>query len=157
MYLTVHATIGAVLGERVDPPLAGFLLGFASHFLADVVPHGDEWVGRTLAQPGRVRWLAALALIDGLAAGSLVTLLWLGGAFVNPVGAFSGALGAVLPDVLAGFSDLSQGKLWPAYVRLHNRSHRLLGREVPLPVGGAMQLCLLAALCLFEAGLLLKP
>jgi hypothetical protein len=139
MFLLVHATVGAVLAELLPVPAAA-AAGFASHFVVDAVPHGDEWIGRELARPGRLHWLVALALLDGLAALSFVTILWVSGLFQNSAGAFSGALGAMLPDALVGASELSNGRLWSGFARRHTQSHQLLGYELSLPVGAAVQL-----------------
>src|SRR3989338_1325862 len=117
MFLIVHASVGAVIGDSLESPAVSFLAGFLTHFLVDIIPHGDERSGRELLRPGRRHWLVILAIIDGLAAISLVAVLWLGGFFVNALGATSGALGAIMPDVLAGFFELSHRKLLPHFSR----------------------------------------
>src|SRR3989344_1896046 len=138
MFLIVHATVGAAIGERLEPPAFSFWAGFLSHFVADIIPHGDERSGRLLFCPERLHWLVILAIIDGLAAMSLIAVLWLGGFFNNAIGAMAGALGAIMPDVLAGFSELSHGKLWPHFARFHERNHKLINYEIPLVAGGVV-------------------
>lgn len=42
MTLTAHAITGAALASLVpDQPLVGFVIGFASHFVLDAIPHWD--------------------------------------------------------------------------------------------------------------------
>ena len=42
MILSVHATFGAALASLVPShPVAGFTLGFVSHFVLDAIPHKD--------------------------------------------------------------------------------------------------------------------
>jgi hypothetical protein len=41
MTLTTHATLGAVIGRATGNPVLAFIFGFISHFLIDMVPHGD--------------------------------------------------------------------------------------------------------------------
>lgn len=139
MFLIVHASVGALLGDRIHSPIAAAGAGFLSHFIVDLIPHGDEVIGRTLFRRDRRMLLVALAIIDGVAALSLVTVFWVGGLILNPVGALSGALGAILPDALHGVSVLSRGKFWPRFARLHESNHRLFGYEAPLLVGLSLQ------------------
>ncbi len=146
MFLIVHATAGAALGQLMPTPLSAFTGGFLSHLVLDMIPHGDEIIGRTFSKKGGTKWLAALAIFDALAAFSVVTMLWLGGAFPNPYTAFVGALGAVLPDVLCGISELSHRKLWPDFVNFHNRNHELLNAPVSTRVGFTGQVITLVGL-----------
>ena len=44
MILSVHATFGAAVASLVPShPVAGFVLGFASHFILDAIPHSKEY------------------------------------------------------------------------------------------------------------------
>ena len=139
MFLIVHAAAGALIGESLNPPLLSFASGIGSHALLDIIPHGDEIIGRLFVRKGCIKWLVALAFIDVLAAASLVVVLWMAGLFPNAAGALAGALGSILPDVLVGLSELSHGKLWPDFTKLHMANHRLLGVEVPVLFGFSIQ------------------
>lgn len=141
--MIVHATVGAIIGDNLEPPIVGFFGGLMSHFFLDVIPHGDERIGRAFENPGKMRWLAFLAVLDGLAAFSLVTILWLGGFLNNAIGAFGGALGAVLPDVLVGFTEVFKKRLWPGFVRFHDWNHQLINTELSLYFGGLVQAAVL--------------
>jgi len=139
MFLIVHASVGAVLGEQMNQPVAAFGAGVISHFLVDMIPHGDEVIGRRLFQKGRKHLIVALAVLDVAAASLLIITLLLVGLLTNATAAVIGAVGAVLPDVLQGFSGLADGRLWPRFVALHQWSHRLLNCEVPTYVGFSIQ------------------
>jgi hypothetical protein len=43
MILSTHAVVGAALAGRSDavPPVAAFVVGFASYFAIDAIPHWD--------------------------------------------------------------------------------------------------------------------
>ncbi len=41
MTLTTHVAIGAGIGVLVGNPELGFVLGLVSHFMVDMIPHGD--------------------------------------------------------------------------------------------------------------------
>lgn len=42
MFLTTHAAAGIFLSQQFDNPYAVFATSFASHFILDFIPHGDE-------------------------------------------------------------------------------------------------------------------
>lgn len=132
------------------PVLAG-LAGFVSHFVIDIIPHGDEVaVGERLMKPGGVKWLMVLFVLDFAAAVLLVSALVITGFATNTYGAFIGAVSALLPDVLSGFTYVSKKKLWPGFDRFHGWNHRLSGVTVSIGVGGCIQLLtLLVAVALF--------
>ncbi len=42
MFLTTHAAAGIFLSQQFDNPSLVFATSFASHFILDFIPHGDE-------------------------------------------------------------------------------------------------------------------
>ena len=152
MFLIVHASVGAVIGEQIQSPVAAFGAGFLSHFVFDIIPHGDEIIGRTMLKYGRLKFLVALAAIDIGASFILIVIFWASGLLPNVAGAVSGALGAVLPDILAGISTVSKGRLWPGFVRFHNWNHELLGSPTSPLIGAGLQaITLLFVLLLLQS------
>ncbi len=89
--------------------------------------------------------LSFLAVLDAATALCLVTLLWLHGLLPNYLSAFSGAVGAMIPDILSGFVLLSKGKFLPDFQRFHDWNHHVLGLEAPFWVGGAVQIMTLVS------------
>lgn len=134
MFLTVHASVGAVLGDQFENPNVAGIVGFASHFVLDAIPHGDERIGAWLIAPGHTFWVGVLFLLDIITAFAILSLFFVSGLLHNPIAAFTGALGAVLPDVLVGFSELKQ-KFFPDFKAFHNAAHLLLKNPVS-PVTG---------------------
>ena len=41
MFLSVHTITGALIGERIADPFWAFGLALLSHFVLDMIPHGD--------------------------------------------------------------------------------------------------------------------
>ena len=41
MYITVHTSVGLLIGQAVSNWPTAFILGMASHFALDIIPHGD--------------------------------------------------------------------------------------------------------------------
>ena len=102
MICGTHAALGAALGHLAGRRLPAFLLGVASHVLADLVPHRDYELKQEIA----------------LLAGALAVV-----AARYGVGspAWYGALGGALPDLETGLAML-QGRQDEA--RLHFPTHR---------------------------------
>ena len=42
MYLTAHSSAGVLIAAKVVNPWLAFVLGFLSHYVLDMIPHGEE-------------------------------------------------------------------------------------------------------------------
>ncbi len=170
MFLTTHAAAGIAISHYVHDPLAVFSLSFASHFVLDFIPHGDETLyhdheWRVQKQYRRV------ALINAADLGALVGLtMWAAtrSQAVNGNLLTIGILGAILPDFLSYFFPIIHQRfrwLWlvrwlyaatkPTGIRylvrvqnwIHNLlHHEIIRRDVPFMVGLTVQATLIVAL-----------
>jgi len=140
MFLTVHATAGAILGSQISNPAAAFLAGYLSHFVLDAIPHGDDHLFANLS---RKRWVVALAITaatDGLVA--LLWLLLLDFHHLLPLtlSVAAGAFGAVVPDLLSGVFHLTQSKLVEWNHRLNEKAHSVIVKTPwPMAQGFVLQ------------------
>ncbi len=122
MFLTVHGAIGVIIGQQVNNPVLALIVGLISHYLFDLIPHGDTNAPK--------KWdnlihLAFIALIDIFI--MTLMLLWLG--FKIDLGNLSvcaGFLGAVIPDFLQGIYFLSGKKYFILHQKFHNFFHYLI-------------------------------
>lgn len=146
MYLSVHATVGAIVGQQTGNPILAFGAGFASHLLLDIIPHGD---GEKSGMPQTNKTIMIAASID-LTALTLITL-WLyrhtGGTIFSPT-LIAGALGGMLPDALQLPYLLSNGRKWNWYQRIHNFFHNMIVSkwDIPYPIGIILQTLLVIGL-----------
>ncbi|MBU0646324.1 hypothetical protein KJ611_02500 [Patescibacteria group bacterium] len=104
MTITTHAAIGAVIGRISGNPILAFLFGFFSHFIVDMIPHGDTGLSDNFRVFKRKRKQAvAYSVIDGVFALFFVLLL----ANMKDIGNMQlytwGIIGSALPDLLVGF------------------------------------------------------
>ena len=147
MFLTVHATAGAILGSQISNPAAAFFAGYISHFILDAIPHGDDHLFNGLSHK---RWVVALAITaatDGLTA--LLWLLLLDFHLLLPLtlSVAAGAFGAVLPDLLSGVFHLTQSKLVEWNHRLNKQAHTLIVKTPwPMAQGFVLQAFFFAVL-----------
>lgn len=129
MTLTTHAAIGAAIGAKLGDPTLGFSLGVASHFLVDMIPHGDvrllAWYRASQKRKRAVGYVAA----DAAVACWLVFFLLHLADYKNRT-AFSYAIaGSVLPDVLVGMYDVTKHEALRPFVRLHFFFHNFFSKK----------------------------
>lgn len=141
MLVTNHVLSGALIGSAARRPLPAFLLGVASHFALDAVPHWGAWAGD--------REFLRVAVPDGLAGLAAMALLT---AICRPgrrMAVAAGMAGAALPDLDKPAKLWFGVTLWPAAV---NRFHSGIQRESPdrfgreAAVAGLLAACALALL-----------
>ena len=145
MYLSIHAPVGIILAQQTDSPILAFLIGIISHFVLDIVPHGDShiepWVMKKYTQR-----LFTLAILDLLAT-ALIIFFLLQNINFDPATTLAGLAGAVLPDFIWGLQIfLKQNKLLTKYARWHRRIHHSLPDIVSFPSGLLLQFLLLLGL-----------
>ena len=159
MYLTTHAAVGVLISQSVSTPLAAFGLSFASHFVLDVIPHGDENVETWAREKGKRALLVATVDVGLLAA--FVLSLYATNNLPKIAVTQAGIFGAVVPDLIAiVFPVIHQytnwfflvratdriqhwlqlHHLWHGHNALHHFTHRLIHKHISLRKGIAMQM-----------------
>lgn len=91
MLITNHVLSGALIGAATRRPLPALVLGVASHFVLDALPHWGQWRDhRTfmrVAVPDGLTGLAMMAAMTAIAPSAARTAV------------FAGMAGAALPDL----------------------------------------------------------
>jgi hypothetical protein len=125
MFLTVHGAIGIIIGQRISNPLLAFVVGFISHYIFDIIPHGDT---RAPEKWKNIIHTAFAALIDLIIL--IIFILWLGIKVdilnLNTALAF---FGSIIPDFLQGFYFLTNKKKFVRFQEVHNFFHFLLTKN----------------------------
>jgi hypothetical protein len=115
MLLTNHVLSGAVIGAVVRRPVPAFVVGVASHFALDAVPHWGDWKGDT-------RKFLRVAVPDGLTALAAMAALAAAAPPQRRLAVTAGMLGAALPDADKPAQLWFGRSPWPAVVgRFHGR------------------------------------
>lgn len=109
MFLTGHAVVGMTIGYATGDPITAFFTGWLSHYLFDVIPHGDEIQFKGID----VRGMAQLALVDHAVASVVAALFLLTTSMDITWAVLLGAIGAVLPDWLMAVYKLTES-IWGA-------------------------------------------
>lgn len=150
MTLTTHATLGAVIGHAVGTPVLAFIFGFISHFLIDMIPHGDTGLSDNFRIHKRRRKQAvAYVVVDAFVALFFVIML-ANTRDIDSMRTFSwGIIGGVLPDFLVGIYEITKTPLLRWFNTLHFLFHDFFVKrkgDVPLYYALLAQVVLIAYL-----------
>ncbi len=155
MFLTVHSVAGIAIGQAIANPAGAFFAGFISHYILDIIPHGDETC-LDVKKIGFAKFLK-VALADNFLMVLNVILLFVLApnlTITYPI-AFA-FLGAVLPDYLGGGYLLTKrlnlfrkggavAMLMKPFNRLHRFCHlKIIHYEVSFAAGLLVQFLFLA-------------
>lgn len=150
MFVTTHALIGALIAEQMPThPIAAFALSIASHFLMDIIPHGDSRLYKGYISGAKARRAVAYVLVDALVALFFVLFLFNTKFIDHRVAITAGIVGGVLPDFLVGMYEVLRipGLRW--FHRVHFFFHNMISSkrgDLALSTGIAMQLILLVGI-----------
>lgn len=150
MTLTTHATLGAVIGHAVGNPVIAFVGGFISHFLIDMIPHGDTGISDNFrVHKRRQKQAVAYVAVDAIVAVFFVLLL-ANTRDIDSMRTFTwGIVGGVLPDLIVGLYEVTKTPLLRWFNIMHFFFHDYFVKrrgEVPLYYALLAQVVLIAYL-----------
>jgi len=122
MFLTVHAATGILIGQYSSNIGLAFIAGFFSHFLLDIIPHGDSTIIDD-NDVNVVKKIAKLALGDGLIMISLYSILFYQGLITLSWLILAGMVGAIAPDFIRAFYLLFKPNWLIKYSKFHTNLH----------------------------------
>tara|TARA_B100001964_G_scaffold220336_1_gene263299 strand:+ start:366 stop:830 length:465 start_codon:yes stop_codon:yes gene_type:complete len=150
MTLTTHATLGAVIGHATGNPALAFIFAFISHFLIDMIPHGDTGLADNYKIHKRNRKRAvAYVMVDAVVAIFFVLLLANTRDIVSMRTFSWGIVGGVLPDLIVGIYEITKTPLLRWFNTLHFAFHDFFVKrkgDVPLYYAILAQVVLIAYL-----------
>lgn len=146
MFLTIHSSAGIFIGSQINNPLLALGLGFLSHLILDMIPHGDESLGESpelgpRGQAAKIKRLFLISSLDLLLVILLFNYLASQNLIIFTPSLLAGLLGSIVPDFIWGFHEITQDRLsgWLAS-NILSRIHDLLKVKVALPLGLVIQL-----------------
>lgn len=113
MTLTTHAAAGIVVAYWTGDPMLGFFAAVISHFILDMIPHGDEFLYLRLIHNLQDPLGRRIAISDGSATIVLVLMTLLFKASPQNDLIIWGAVGGVLPDLLMTLYTHIQYAIFP--------------------------------------------
>lgn len=150
MILSTHAVVGGAIASLIPGhPVLAFVIGVASHFAIDAIPHVDYplysiTVKRSAPSALTLDWLLVqdLGLITLDACVGLAIVLWLYASPGATVAVLAGALGGMVPDPLKLLQKLYPREPLRSLQRFHLWIHTK--RRLSWPLGVASQLAFVA-------------
>ncbi|MBI5404784.1 MAG: hypothetical protein HY976_01015 [Candidatus Kerfeldbacteria bacterium] len=177
MFLTTHAAVGMLISQHTGSPLGTLGWSFASHFVLDFIPHGDEELYHDEEWKIGHRY-RRVAIINGIDVACLLILtLWVvNNANVPAMNLMVvGILGSILPDFLEYlFPIIHQRFSWLRLIRWvyaitkptglrylvraqnwihHLLHHKIIRSDVPFAVGLIVQIVIIGVVL----GFALRP
>ena len=138
MFLTVHSSIGIIIGQHTQSAWLAFILGFIIHFIVDIIPHGDG----SLVENGQIKTekevelVAKIGLVDSIVMTCLILFLVNQNIISLTWPIFFGIIGSICPDFITGFYLLFKYKWLKWYVDFHLNLHYIFKKyDVSLKVG----------------------
>jgi len=151
MFLLIHSTAGMILGQAVQKPVWSFIVGFVTHFIFDIIPHGDSGVYTKYKNGEMKKRAVAIVTVDAVL--TILWVLWSMEAFTGDIrrSVTAGIAGSVLPDLLVGLSEAfkkrnSLQKFQRFHIRIHNLIVEKIHRDWPWIMGVAFQATVLLIL-----------
>ena len=140
MFLIGHAALGAAIVKAagIENPIAAFAVGWASHYLADFFPHGDEDLGAWTKRGHEVLRLLFVVGIDGALLLAAYAFFLSQRPFSLPM--FAAMVGSAVPDVMWGLEKLLHRKLFGLHEEFHGRNHNFFRLRVPYQLALIAQL-----------------
>lgn len=142
MFLTVHAATGIIIGQYVPNPLFAFIIGFVSHYIFDIIPHGDSKAPEKYKNPIHI---AFAGIIDLVVLSLFLIFLFFNQVELLRLNILLAVLGSMLPDILQAFYFVYRKKIFKKLQIFHNFWHDLISHKYafPLWLGLSFQLLLL--------------
>lgn len=146
MFLTVHATTGVLIGQQTGNIWLAFLAGFISHFILDIIPHGDQGLikNRHEITNDELKLIRVLGIADTICMLALMTTIYYIGLIITPLPVLFAVAGSILPDYINACYIFFKVKWLQWYFEIHYKLHFILnGFTVNLPQGLIIQIIFL--------------
>ena len=136
MFLLVHAAAGFFVSQNLTNPFYAFILGLVSHYLLDIIPHGDEELDSK--EFLKISFFHAIA-IDIPTTCFFTFIIFNRLDFLFPQVVAWGILGSILPDVILGFSRIFKSKIFNSIININHFFHQIIKTKISLRQGLIVQ------------------
>jgi len=99
MLITTHALAGVFISQQVGHPAWAFFIGLLSHFILDIIPHGDEYIAEWIYKKHFKRRAFLVVFTDFSVLSIFVIFLLFKIELPQLSILLAGVIGAILPDI----------------------------------------------------------
>jgi len=158
MFVTVHAAAATIIGKNVSSTALAFILGIISHYILDMIPHGDQDLGKKffglrfkqLKQQNYFKFMALYGTMDSFILAIYLMFIFNNFGYSQNPTIIWAIIGGILPDFLALMYKLTEIRFLSGLNKIHEYFHMLLlkrlNKDLPLRLGVLLQICLLIIL-----------
>ncbi len=139
MFLTPHTSAAIWIATKVADPFLAFLFGIISHFILDIIPHGDEELFN-YKKDSKFVYFLKVALTDIAIATVIVVFYVMKKPGIDRAIVSWAVLGAWFPDLLAISAETFKFKFLTWYLRIHSRIHSLINWRYSIVYGVPFQI-----------------
>jgi hypothetical protein len=141
MFITPHTSAALWISTKITDPVLAFILGVVSHFIFDIIPHGDEKLDEHITdKKEKFKYVVRIAFVDMTLAAILVYFFVSHGPVVDPYVLYPAVLGTWLPDIAwIGIEYLKLTKLY-WYVHFHGKVHNFFDWQYSIVYGVPFQI-----------------
>lgn len=151
MLMVTHGAVGALIGEHTSNVFLAFLLGFISHFLLDIIPHGDRHDVQAYRTDLNFKKKTFLIIVFDAIVGICFLIFYFTLACIHQSSrlptVIAGIIGSVIPDLLVAFHYLNK-KYFFRLNFFHLKIHELIQFEIPQRLAIPLQLILIMLIIL---------
>lgn len=128
MFITPHTSAAIWISTKVTDPGLAFVFGLISHFILDIIPHGDEDIGsHKTTKRGRFIYMMKVATVDVILSVALLYFYITRHQDYNRSAMAGAVVGAWLPDVAwIAIENFKMTSLY-WYIVWHGRIHNAFG------------------------------
>lgn len=119
MTVATHTVVGAAIGFSLGNPILGFVIGFVSHFLIDMIPHGDHALSNEYRIHGNKKLPVTYLWTDIFISIFMLLLLFNVVPYENKLAFTAAIAGSIIPDIIIGIYELTKSKHLRWFFDLH--------------------------------------
>jgi len=146
MFLTVHSAAAVIVSQITPNPLLAFILALISHFILDLIPHGDQEFAQDKTQilKKEKKLLFSIAAVDIILMSGLLLFFYLNNLAKPSLVVIAALTGALLPDFLSALFLIAENQILKKIFYFQNWLHYLFwGFTVNFKIGLIIQLIFL--------------
>lgn len=141
MFITPHTAVAIWISTRIADPVLAFILAIVSHFVLDIIPHGDEQLDEHIEdKKKKFFYLMKVASVDVALAVLLIYFFVNHGPTVNFYVLYSAIFGAWLPDIAWISIEYFKLNKFYWYIIYHEKVHNLINWQYSIIYGVPFQI-----------------
>jgi hypothetical protein len=135
MFIVTHVLMGGLIGENAPTPVVAGAIGVASHFILDMIPHGDSYLYYAYKKGESVTKSLAYTTVDAVLAIIVLVYMLEIAPYASRGTMVVAIIGAIVPDFLVGLAEIIHVRplLWFAktHMRIHDSVSNRIGHIRP--------------------------